>query len=362
MNLPTDHSTINKSGDAGQDQGGPARPGRELGVALLGHGMAGAWFHGPLIESTPGLALRVIASSRPDILAQRRPGPRIEPDALAACTAPDVDLVVVATPNALHEPLARAALEAGKHVLVDKPLALGARAIDGLVALARSKGRLLEVFHNRRYDGDFRVLRSLLQAGTLGDLRLLELRWDRFRPVVPGGWRHEQQPGAGVLWDLGTHLLDQALALLGSPDDFSADLACQRDGAVATDYFELTLRYGPMRCIVSSSNLVAEARPRFAAHGTRGSWLGFGVDPQEAALKAGGRPDEPGFRDALPRQRSLRVDAEGLRTESAVEPGDWRSFYVDLAAALRGEGPLPVGAAAAREVAALIEAAEAAAR
>jgi scyllo-inositol 2-dehydrogenase (NADP+) len=330
-------------------------------VALLGHGTAGAFFHGPLIESTPGLALRVIASSRPESLARRRPGPRIEPDALAACAAPDVDLVVVATPNALHEPLARAALEAGKHVLVDKPMALSARAIDGLATLARRQDRQLEVFHNRRHDGDFRMLRSLLQAGTLGELRLLELRWDRFRPVVPGGWRHEQQPGAGVLWDLGPHLLDQALALLGSPDDFSADLACQRDGAVTTDYFELTLRYGATRCIVSASNLVAEPRPRFAAHGSQGSWLGFGVDPQEAALKAGVRPDEAGFRASLPRQRSLFVDAAGVRTETPVEPGDWRAFYVELAAALRGEGPLPVGAAAARDVVALIEAAEASA-
>ena len=346
MKQPPEHSKGNKSSPAGP-----------LGVALLGHGMAGAFFHGPLIESTPGLALRVIASSRAESLGLRRPGPRIEPDALAACAAPDVDLVVIATPNALHEPLARAALEAGKHVLVDKPLALSTRGIDSLVALARRQGRQLEVFHNRRRDGDFGVLQSLLQAGSLGELRLLELRWDRFRPLVPGGWRHEQQPGAGVLWDLGPHLIDQALALLGSPDDFSADLACQRAGAVATDYFELTLRYGATRCIVSSSNLVAEARPRFAAHGSEGSWLGFGVDPQEAALKAGGRPDEAGFRAALPRQRSVAVDAEGRRTESPIEPGDWRSFYVDLETALRGAAPLPVGAAAGREVVALIEAA-----
>jgi scyllo-inositol 2-dehydrogenase (NADP+) len=346
MNEHAQHTTYHKSPTAGA-----------LGVSLLGHGTAGAWFHGPLVESTPGLDLRVIATSRPESLAGRRPGPRIEPDALAACAAPDVDLVVVATPNALHEPLARAALEAGKHVLVDKPLALSARAVDGLMALARRQGRQLEVFHNRRRDGDFQLLRSLLQAGTLGELRLLELRWDRFRPVVPTGWRHEQQPGAGVLWDLGPHLIDQALALLGTPDDFSADLACQRAGAVATDYFELTLRYGDTRCVVSSSNLVAEPRPRFAAHGSAGSWLGFGVDPQESALKAGGRPDDPDFRASLPRQRSVLVDAAGRRTDMPVEPGDWRSFYVDLAASLRGEGPLPVGATAGRDVVALIESA-----
>ncbi|MFM2288055.1 MAG: hypothetical protein RL684_1198, partial [Pseudomonadota bacterium] len=252
---------IKPRNDSKNDKSSRLPPGDALGVALLGHGMAGATFHGPLIEATPGLALRVIASSRAESLALRRPGPRIEPDALAACAAPDVQLVVVATPNELHEPLARAALEAGKHVLVDKPLALSARAIDGLVDLARRRGLLLEVFHNRRRDGDFRTLQSLLQAGTLGELRLLELRWDRFRPVVPSGWRHEQRPGAGVLWDLGPHLIDQALALLGSPDDFSTDLACQRSGGVATDYFELTLRYGATRCIVSASSLVAEPRP-----------------------------------------------------------------------------------------------------
>lgn len=331
-----------------------------IGVALLGHGTAGAWFHGPLIEATPGLALRVIATRRPESLALRRPGPRAEPDPMAALADPAVGLVVVATPNEQHEPLARAALEAGKHVLVDKPLALSARAIDRLADLARARGRVLAAFLNRRRDGDFLALKAELASGRLGDLKLLELRWDRFRPVVPEGWRHEERPGAGVLWDLGTHLVDQALQLLGPPDDFSADLARQRAGARATDYFELTLRHGEARCIVSSSNLVADARPRFAAHGTRGSWLAFGVDPQEAALRAGGRPGEPGFRASLPRQRALAVEADGTRAALSLEPGDWLSFYAGLVRALRGEAPPPVDAAAAREAVALIEAAIAA--
>jgi scyllo-inositol 2-dehydrogenase (NADP+) len=337
-------------------------PNRPLGVALLGHGVAGAGFHAPLIEATPGLALRVIATSRPETLAARRPGPRAVATHQEACSAPEVDLVVVATPNASHEELARMALEAGKHVLIDKPMALSAAAVDRLIALAARQGKLLEVFHNRRFDGDFRAVRQLLAAGTLGELRLFEARWDRFRPQVAAGWRNQAAPGAGLLWDLGPHLLDQALCLFGTPDDFSADIAAQRPGALADDYFELTLRYGPMRCVLSASTLVQAARPRFALHGSGGSWLSHGVDPQEAALRRGEPADGAQFRARLPRQQALHVDATGTAQPLQVEPGEWLSFYAALEQALRGLGPLPVGAVAGREVVALIEAAHASAR
>jgi scyllo-inositol 2-dehydrogenase (NADP+) len=332
-----------------------------LGVALLGHGVAGAGFHAPLIESVPGLALRVIGTSRPGSLAQRQPGPRAVADLRAACEAPDVDLVVVATPNGQHEALARHALEAGKHVLIDKPMSLTRRGADGLIELAGRQGRLLEVFHNRRRDGDFMAVQQVLAAGTLGDLRLYEARWDRFRPQVAAGWRNEAVPGAGLLWDLGPHLVDQALCLFGPPDDFSADLATQRPGARADDYFELTLRYGPLRVILSASTLVQNARPRFALHGNAGSWLSHGVEPYEPSLRRGESPGDPGFRARLAHQQALHVDATGTPNPLHIEPGDWRSFYVDLERALRGHGPLPVGAAAGRDAVALIEAAHASA-
>jgi scyllo-inositol 2-dehydrogenase (NADP+) len=334
----------------------PAEP---LGVALLGHGVAGAGFHGPLIEATPGLALRVIGTSRPESLAQRRSGPRAVTDLREACEAPEVQLVVVATPNAQHEALARHALEAGKHVLVDKPLALGRRAAEGLIELAARQGRQLEVFHNRRRDGDFRAVQQLLQTGTLGELRLFEARWDRFRPQVAAGWRNEAATGAGLLWDLGPHLIDQALCLFGPPEDFSADLATQRPGARADDYFELTLRYGALRVILSAATLVAATRPRFALHGSAGSWVCHGIDGQEPSLRRGEPADDPAFRERLPRQQALHIDATGTRHALQLEPGDWRSFYVELERALRGQGPLPVGAAAGRDVVALIEAAHA---
>jgi scyllo-inositol 2-dehydrogenase (NADP+) len=337
-------------------------PDSPLGVALLGHGVAGAGFHAPLIEATPGLALRVIATSRPETLTSRRPGPRPVAELRAACEAPDVDLVVVATPNSSHEELARMALEAGKHVLVDKPMALSAAAVDRLIALAARQGRLLEVFHNRRFDGDFKAVRQLLAAGTLGNLRLFEARWDRFRPEAAAGWRNSAAPGAGLLWDLGPHLVDQALCLFGMPDDFSVDLAVQRQGSLADDYFELTLRYGPMRCVLSASTLVQAARPRFALHGSAGSWISHGVDPQEPALRRGQPADGNDFRGRLPHQQALHVDATGTAHPLQLEPGDWLSFYVALEQALRGRGPLPVGASAGREVVALIEAAHASAR
>lgn len=301
-------------------------------VALLGRGMAGTIFHAPLIRAVPALELAAIAGAA---------------DAAEAIASPAIDLVVVATPNAAHFPLARAALEAGKHVVVDKPFVLDLAEADALIALAAAKGRVLTVFHNRRWDGDFLTVRALLEQGRLGAPALFEAHWDRLRAVPKPGWRERPGPGAGLLWDLGPHLVDQALTLFGRPDSVSGDVAIQREGARADDYFALTLRYGAMRVLLSASSLVAAPRPRFALHGPAGSYVRHGFDPQEAALALGESPLAEGFGADRSRDGIL-TRADGASAPVPTLAGRYLAFYEGVAAAIGEGAPPPVDPADAR--------------
>ncbi len=303
-------------------------------VGLIGHGLSGAYFHGPLLEAAKSFRIVLVATARPESLRLRRDAPRCVGDPLSACSSDDVDLVVVASPNDTHYRLGRAALEAGKHVVIDKPFALSAAEAAELIALARSRGLLLSVFQNRRLDGDFLALKRVLRDGELGEVLLFESRWDRFKKDLTPGWRNRPGPGAGLLWDLGPHLIDQALQLFGTPDRWTADLGVQRPRAAVDDYFELTLRYGCMRCILSASTSVAGARPRFAVHGTLGSYVTAGVDPYEAALRRGEQPRDPGFRNRLPSMQADRIDVDKQHHPLEIEAGRWEEFYPDVASGI----------------------------
>jgi scyllo-inositol 2-dehydrogenase (NADP+) len=316
-------------------------------VALIGHGLAGAYFHAPLIEAVRELQIVAIATSNQESLKLRRDSPRAVADPAVACSLADVELVVIASPNETHFRLASLALRAGKHVVIDKPMVLSTAQADELIALAVRERRLLTVFHNRRLDGDFLYVTELLRRAELGVVSLVEMRWDRFRPEIGSGWRNQVVPGAGLLWDLGPHLIDQALCLFGPPDRVSADLAQQRSGAEVDDYFELTLHYGQMRCILSASTLIALPRPRFAVHGTSGSCLTFGVDPLEEVLR--------GSRKSLAKMQGVRVDSAGRRQELQFDAGRWGDFYADLATAMRRGTPPAVDPLQARAGIAIIE-------
>jgi scyllo-inositol 2-dehydrogenase (NADP+) len=302
-------------------------------VGLAGYGLGGAVFHAPLIRATEGLELAAVMTSRGVPGAVRDYGAL-----LAAC-----DLVVIASPNRTHFPLAKAAMEAGKDVVVDKPFAVTLHEADALIALAAERGRMLTVFHNRRWDGDFLTVRKMLAR--LGEVGLFEAHWDRFRPAIKPGWREVPEPGAGLVADLAPHLVDQALLLFGTPGAVCADILAQRAEAQVDDYFELRLEYGAMRVVLAASTLVAEPRPRFAVHGRGGSFVKHGLDPQEAALKAGADPRDAG--------RDLRdgvfTAPEGKREIVPTESGRYLTFYEAVAAAVRGEGPPPVDPLDARE-------------
>lgn len=323
-----------------------------ISVGLIGYGLAGASFHAPLIGAVPRLRLASIVSSRPADVARDWPEAVVISDAEALFADPAIDLVVIATPDRLHAPLAKAALEAGKHVVIDKPFVTDPADGTALIALAEERGLVLSAFHNRRWDADFLTVYALLDAGTLGDIALAELRWDRFRPAIKQGWRETE--GAGLLNDLGPHLLDQALQLFGTPDALTADIATQRAAASTEDYFELTLHYGAKRVIVSAATLLAAPRPRFTLHGTGGSFVKYGIDPQEAVLRAGNPPTTPGFGEDAPDAYGTLTLADGSTQPVPSARGDWRRYYAEMVAAIEHGAPAPVLATQALAVMRLI--------
>jgi scyllo-inositol 2-dehydrogenase (NADP+) len=306
-------------------------------AGLIGRGMAGTVFHAPLLRAMEGVELAAIAGSA---------------DAAALIAHPAIDLIVIATPNTTHAPLAEAALKAGKHVVIDKPFAVSSDEAEALIALAGTQQRLLTVFHNRRWDGDFLTVEALIRSGRLGQTMLYQAHWDRLRPAIKQGWREVPAQGAGLLWDLGPHLIDQALRLFGRPHTIHADIAVQREDAAVDDYFQLTLDYGRMRAILGASTLVADPRPRFDLHGTDGSFRKYGLDPQEARLRAGEAvSDELGTDGA----HGTLTSATGGRETVPTIPGRYLSFYEAVASAIRGDGPVPVDPADALDGLRLIE-------
>ncbi len=329
-----------------------------IGVGLVGYGLAGAVLHAPIIEALPDYRIAAVMTSRAEA-AERRDRPQVVSDIDALLAIDAVELVVVVTPNDLHAAHAEAALRAGRHVVVDKPMAPSLAECDRLIDVAAETGKLLSVYHNRRWDGDYLTARAIVAEEDVGKPALYEARWDRFRPEAAAVWRNTPRPGAGLLWDLGPHLIDQALGLFGWPDAMVADVATQRSGAGADDYFELTLRYGEARAILSASTLVAATRPHMALHGPGGSWWTEGLDPLEAALRAGDSPSRPGFAEALPPIPAFRATRDGERLADPAAAGDPYGFYRAMAAAIRSGGPLPVDPVEARDVVAMIAAAHA---
>lgn len=329
-------------------------------VGLVGYGFAGQVFHAPLIASVPGLRLAAFSSSDAAKVARDWPGLPVEADPLRLCARDDVDLVVIASPNDSHHPLALAALRAGKHVVVDKPFTVTLAQAQELDAVAREQRRVLSVFHNRRWDGDFLTLRALLSRGELGRIVELESRFDRFRPVVRQRWREQSPTGGGLWFDLGPHLLDQALQLFGWPQSLRLDLARQRDGAVNDDGFDARLAYaGGLRVTLRASALTALPGPRFAAHGTRGSFVKWGLDAQEDALKAGRRPLPGADWGVDPQAATLgTAGPDGETLHAAPLPllhGNYPAYYAGVRDAIVAGAPNPVPAAQAIDVMALIE-------
>lgn len=331
-----------------------------LQAGLIGFGYAGKTFHAPLIGATPGLTLAAVSSSDAGkVRASLGDGPVVFASPQELIAEPSLDLVVIASPNATHFALASAALAAGKHVVVDKPFASSFEEARRLTVLARERGRLLSVFHNRRWDSTTRTVKRLLAAGTLGEIRYAAMHYDRFRPQVVDRWKENPDMGGGLWMDLGPHLLDEALHYFGPPLAIQADLVRVRPGARADDSFHARLRYADgLRVDLHASMLGAMPRPRVVLQGTRGSYVKQGLDPQEAMLKAGSWPGT-GADWGVDEERGIAVvgqDGESTSIEIATEHGAYPEYYRLVAEAIRGAAPNPVPPVEALAVMRLLDA------
>lgn len=325
-----------------------------IDVALVGFGYAGRTFHAPLISACEGLRLTTVVTTQGQALADAWPQARAVSTLDAALADPSIALVVIATPNALHAPQAIQALEAGKAVVVDKPFALTVAEAETVARVAQDRGLLLSVFHNRRWDADFLTLKALIDDGALGGVTRFESHFDRFRPDVRDRWREGDGPGAGIWYDLGPHLIDQALVLFGPPLGITCDLAIQRQNGRATDYAHAVLRYDRLRVVLHMDMMTCASGLRFSVHGECASWIKSGLDVQEEQMKAGVRPGNTGWgADPMP---GTLTNPDGTSRLTSGSAGNYSAYYAGIAAALNGQGPNPVPPDQAIAVMCLIEA------
>lgn len=326
-------------------------------TAIIGYGLSGQIFHGALLETLPEFNLHTVVTSDPvkaSLVNEGHPHARVVSDPDTMLADEDINLVVVSTPNIHHHPLAKKALLSGKHVIVEKPFTVTSEEAEDLIFTAAATGLMLTVYHNRRYDSDFLTLRQVINSGELGDLRLFESAYDRFRPEInTGAWREKQLPGSGILYDLGAHLIDQALSLFGMPISLYADVRSLRGGNV-DDHFEIIMNYPDMKATLTSRPLVKEPLPRFAVHGTKGSFVKYGLDVQEAALKAGKRAQD-GTWGAEPESQWGALNTTAQRRIVPSLPGNYHAFYEAVHKHLDKGTSLPITARDGANVIRIIE-------
>ena len=329
-------------------------------TALLSYGMSGEIFHAPLLAVNPGFELTMVLQRNSDKAKQRYPHTKIARSVDEVINDNSVELVVINTPNDSHYQYATQALEAGKHIIVEKPFTVSTQEADSLIALAKKKDRLLTVFQNRRWDGDFMTVKKVVDNRWVGKIAEFELHYDRYRNYIEANtWKEEQGPGSGILYNLGSHMLDQVLVLFGMPAEVDARVGTQRPNGKVEDFYDIRMHYADFHAIVKSSYLVREATPRYILHGTEGSFIKYGIDPQEQALKDGKIPGITGWgTEGKDLWGKLNTIVGGLHLEGSVETiaGDYTQFYKNVHDSIRGDKPLAVKPEESRNVIRLIEA------
>lgn len=325
-----------------------------ISTLVVGFGYAAKTFHVPFLTNLTDFDIQGVVSSDPAKVNGDLPSTAVYESLELALASAKFDLVVITTPNHLHAPQTKMALEAGCNVLVEKPFTLNSEEGEALVALSKQVGKHLCVFHNRRYDGDFLTVKQLIADGSIGNLKRFESRFDRFRPTPRQRWREQAGPGSGIFWDLGPHLIDQCVQLWGMPNAVNAHILTQREGGEANDAFEITLFFGTHFAQLGSTPFEAGPTLRFALHGDKGSYKKHALDPQEDQLKAGLSFDDPHWATTpIGEDGVLYTDStnQGVSTQS----GDYIGFYQQLAEAITTGSPLPADADTVVPVIRLIE-------
>ncbi len=315
-----------------------------IDVGLIGFGLGGRCFHAPVIRAVEGLRLAAILERTGEMAAQLYPDARIVRTLDELLAIDSIQLIAISTPNQTHYPLAKYCLEAGRHVVVDKPFTTTVTEATELLQLAKQRNRVLTVYHNRRFDADFQALRQTIAADILGRIIRFESTYDRFRPVPkPGAWREKPGPGSGILFDLAPHLLDQGMTLLGTPEAITADVRSERTGLPTDDAFDIFLHYPQgARVLLRATMMSALPRPRLVVLGEKGSYLKREFDPLEPTLRNGEIPTGPSWVVEEPENYGQLTLIENGNTTTRKIPstGDWREFYANIRDAILHKAPL----------------------
>lgn len=330
-----------------------------INTAIIGFGLSGKVFHAPFIHSHRGFHLSVVVERNHQYSREIYPYVDVLKDYKFLLEDHTIDLVVVASPNIYHFPMTRELLEAGKHVIVEKPFVPTSAEADELIALAGRMEKKIFVYQNRRWDGDYLTIAKLREEGRFGNIRYYEEHFDRYSPELkPGAWRDEAIPGGGILYDLGSHLIDHALCLFGMPESIRAELKAERKDSPVDDYFRLELHYEELTALLTAGMMVKERGPRFIVDGTEGSFSKWGIDPQEALLKAGNMPvgeewgmDDPKYYGTLAKGMAAPLELFQIPTI----PGNYNAFYDNVYDVLTKDSPQAVRPEEARNVIFIIE-------
>jgi scyllo-inositol 2-dehydrogenase (NADP+) len=325
-------------------------------TALIGYGSVAEKMHAPLIDVCHDLDFVAVVERHSNRCEKKYPNVRTFRSLEELLESDPVDLICITTPNEFHFPMAKQCLFAGKHVVVDKPVTVHSWEAEELQQIANEKGLVCSVFHNRRYDGDFRTLQKLVDENTLGRLVYVESHFDRFRPQVSENWREKDVPGNGITYDLGVHLIDQIALLFGAPERIFADIQKQRTNAVSDDYFDISLFYPSFKARVTAGVLVNVATPKFILLGEKGSYQKFFLDVQEQAFKEGKKPEGENW-GVDPAERWGKLYLENETVPMPTEKGDYRVFYQNVADAILKKTPLLVTLSQTISVLKIIEAA-----
>lgn len=326
-------------------------------VGLVGFGISGQCFQAPIISDCSDYQLVAVVSSNEDKVKNQLPNANVYPNLEAMLEQADIELVVLSTPNHLHVPQAMASLQAGKHVVVEKPFSVSCQEGKALLDVQVTSGKLLTVYQSRRFDGDFITIKKLISEGKLEGIHTFYSSYNRYRPEVKVRWREQDVPGSGILYDLGAHLIDQSIALFGDPDEVTGILRNQRPEAEAVDHFHLVLHYPEREVIVHGNCLSTAEGPRFQIFANNGSLIKYGMDSQEDFLRENKGPNTPGWGEESEDLYGQYTDVNGNQNRIATELGCYQNFYHQLASAIRFGEPVPVPAREALSVIAVIEAA-----
>jgi predicted dehydrogenase len=333
--------------------------GKVINTGIIGYGLSGRYFHAPFLKTNAGFSVTKIVERHSLSALKLFPEAEIVDDYLKIVNDPNIELVVITAPNIFHFSMAKDCLLAGKHVVIEKPFVPTSKEADELIALSKKVNRKIFVYQNRRWDGDFKTVQDILSQGFLGNLLEYEAHFDRFSPERKrAAWRDDPIPASGVLYDLGSHLIDQALELFGKPEAVFADIRAQRPGSKVDDYFHLHLYYPHHKAMLRAGVFVKEPGPRYILHGDKGSFVKKGIDPQEELLRKGVMPVGEHWGKEYPENHGILniiSNDKELRETVETEAGNYAGFYQNVFDVLTGGAVQAVKPEEARMVIRVIE-------